>query len=302
MKKLTIVGLLAVIVFLNTGRAHAQHAAKRDSTAVTAMLRFDDIGMCHTVNSAIREIAATGMPISVSVMFACPWYQEAVGVLREFKNVSVGVHLVLNAEWKNYRWGPVAGAGTVPSLVDSDGYFFPSRSLLFAHNPKPEEAERELRAQLERAVRSGLRIDYVDYHMGAAVQTPEFRAIVEKLAKEFHVGISRYFDERDAEGVYNAPIASKVDTLVKITRSLAQNVRWLLVFHIGDETPEMDALVDMNSFGLPTVSKHRSAERKAVLSEAFQSLIKSRNIRLKSYHDVIIEVGLENMHRPEKID
>ena len=170
------------------------------------------------------------------------------------------------------------------------------------HNPKPEEAERELRAQLERAIHSGLRIDYVDYHMGAAVQTLEFRAIVEKLAKEYHLGISRYFDERDAAGVYSAPIASKGDTLVKITRALAPNVRWLFVFHIGDETPEMDALVDMNSFGLPTVSKHRSAERKAVLSEAFQSLIKSRNIRLKSYYDVISEVGLENMHRPEKID
>lgn len=54
-----------------------------------------------------------------------------------------------------------------------------------ANNPKPEEVETELRAQIRRALESGLRIDYLDYHMGAAVTTLELRMVVEKLAKEF---------------------------------------------------------------------------------------------------------------------
>ena len=145
-----------------------------------------------------------------------------------------------------------------------------------------------------------MRIDYLDYHMGAAVQTTELRAIVEKLAKEYHVGISRYFGERDAGGVYNAPIETKTDTLMHIANALTPGTRWLLVFHIGLETPEMDALIDMNSFGLPDVSKHRSAERKAVLSDRFQNVIRSRKIQLRSYHDIIKESGLENMRRPEQ--
>jgi hypothetical protein len=294
--------VLAVILSLCfvVERSHPQTENQRDSTAITAMLRFDDIGMCHGLNSAIGEVAATGMPMSVSVMFACPWYQESVPILKQFPNVSVGVHLVLNSEWKNYRWGPVTGAGSVPSLVDSDGYFFPSRVALFAHNPRVEEVEKELRAQIDRAVRSGLRIDYLDYHMGAAVQTPELRSLVEKLANEYHLGISRYFGERDAGGVYNAPIERKTDTLMHITNSLTPGVRWLFVFHIGLETPEMDALVDMNSFGLSNVSKYRNAERKAVLSERFQNAIRLRKIQLRSYYDVIKETGLENMRRPEQ--
>ncbi len=58
--------------------------------------------MCHAVNMAIREVIGIGMPVSVSVMFACPWYQEAVEILKGRGDASVGVHLTLNAEWKNY--------------------------------------------------------------------------------------------------------------------------------------------------------------------------------------------------------
>ena len=89
------------------------------------MIRCDDIGMCHTVNMAFEKVIQMGIPVSASVMFACPWYQEAVEILRRHPEISVGVHLTLNSEWKNYRWGPVAGASAVPSLVDSCGYFFP---------------------------------------------------------------------------------------------------------------------------------------------------------------------------------
>ncbi len=81
--------------------------------------------------------------MSTSVMFACPWYQEAVEILREHPEVGVGIHLTLNAEWKNYRWGPVLGKKAVPSLVDSAGYFYPSRTRLFANNPKTKEIDTD---------------------------------------------------------------------------------------------------------------------------------------------------------------
>src|SRR5262245_38946272 len=134
--------------------------AQSSADPIQLIIRTDDIGMSHSVNVAMKKLVSTGMPVSVSVMFACPWYQEAVDILKQYPNASVGIHLVLNSEWKYYRWGPVAGAKAVPSLVDENGYFFPAAEALRQHNPTVGDVETELRAQIERALRSGVKIDY----------------------------------------------------------------------------------------------------------------------------------------------
>jgi hypothetical protein len=267
---------------------------------VEVLLRCDDIGMCHTVNIALMRVLEKKIPVSTSVMFACPWYQEAVEILRAHPEVSVGVHLTLNAEWKNYRWGPVAGRTAVPSLVDSLGYFFPSRDRFFAHHPALNEVETELRAQIDRAVGTGLRIDYVDYHMGTAVDRPDFRALVERLAREYRLGISRYFGEVDVEGLYGTSPGSKPDTLVALARGLKAGQTRLMVFHIGLQTPEMDALVDLNSFGLQEMSKHRQGELTALTSERFLAALNEVGAKLITYRDLKEKMGVEGMKRPSE--
>jgi predicted glycoside hydrolase/deacetylase ChbG (UPF0249 family) len=191
----------------------AGHCVQNAARKIPVLIRCDDIGMCHSVNLAAKQVLETGIPVSMSVMVPCSWFVEAVEILKKYPHVSVGIHLTLNAEWKQYRWGPVAGAQAVPTLVDSLGYFFPSRGALFGNNPKLSEIEMELRAQIEKALHAGLKIDYLDYHMGAAMQTPETRAIVEKLAAEYKLGISRYYDEVNIEGWYFTPVADKLDSI-----------------------------------------------------------------------------------------
>src|SRR5947208_11544835 len=147
-------------------------AAERPGTPdpIYLIIRTDDVGMSHSVNMGLQRLIDTGLPLSVSVMFACPWYQEAVEILKRHPEVAVGIHLTLNSEWKFYRWGPVAGRQAVPTLVDADGYFFPSADALHQHGPVITEVETELRAQIDRALHSGVKIDYVDYHMGTATR------------------------------------------------------------------------------------------------------------------------------------
>jgi len=274
------------------------HREERALSPARLLIRCDDIGMCHAVNEAARQLLETGIPFSASVMFVCPWYQEAVDLLREFPDIAVGVHLTLNAEWKNYRWGPVAGAQAVPSLVDSCGYFFPSRKLFFANQPKADEVATELRAQIERALQSGLTIDYVDYHMGTAVSTPEFRRIVEELAHEYQLGISRYFGESDLPNMYDVAFDAKSDTLLAIVGAIPREGYHLLVCHIGLQHPEMNALEDLNTFGLREMSRHRQAELQALCAPRLHGYLRKQAILPLTYRQLITEKGLESMQSP----
>lgn len=289
--------LLVFSLLLAVGKTKAQQT--NTDPQIPLLFRLDDIGMCHAVNTAAEEVLQTGMPVSMSVMVPCPWFTEAVAILKKYPHVSVGIHLTLNAEWKNYRWGPVAGAGAVPSLVDSLGHFFSSRSLLFGNNPSLAEIELELRAQINKALKAGLKIDYLDYHMGAAMQTPQTRAIVEKLAAEYGLAISRYYDEVDVEGGYAAPVASKLDTLLTKVNALQPGSIKLFVVHIGLDVPEMQAMEDLNPSGPKNMSQHRNAELKALLAPSFQQLIHDQRFRLVTYGMLNKEKGVNSMKRPD---
>lgn len=274
----------------------------RKKQPIYLVIRLDDIGMSHSVNMALEEILKTGMPVSASIMFPCPWYKEAVEILKKHPNVSVGVHLTLNSEWKNYRWGPVAGRSAVPTLVDSDRYFFHSTEALYANQPKMSEIETELRAQIERAIHTGLKIDYLDYHMNAVLENPRVLAMVEKLAKEYHLGMTQYFGEMYHANQYRASVDHKIDSLVTIVNEMKPGYN-VIVAHIGLDNPELHAMVDMNAQsqgGLNNMAENRQAVLNALLSHRFKDVLTEKNIHLINYRELIQMVGLNNAHKPNK--
>ncbi len=261
------------------------------------IIRLDDIGFCHAANMAIKQVLEEGVCTSVSVIVNTPWLDEAVQILHDHPHVSVGVHLALNSEWREYRWGPVAPYTEVPSLVDADGKFFGSRQALMANNPKVEEVEKELRAQIELALRKGLRISYLDYHMGAAMATREFQEVVEKLAGEFGLGISQYFGEKYLPTVYRTPPEEKLTEAIDIVESLGGPGLYLFVLHPGMNTPEMAALSDLNSTGVKDMAAHRQAATDLLCASAFKEAIKRQDVKLVGYQGLQAE-GLNRMKRP----
>lgn len=293
-RHLRTVALLALAALGMTARAAAQNRPRPE-----LLVRIDDIGMNHSVNLALQQLAETGIPLSASVMFACPWYQEAVDILKRNPQISVGVHLVLNSEWQWYRWGPVLGKEAVPSLVDSVGYFFSSSEQFLAHKYDLGEVERELSAQVERALRSGLKIAYVDYHMGTAVSTPELRAVVERVADKYSLGISRYFGEV-YHTMFDTPIREKQAAFRAYVDSLTPGTLNLVVVHVAQSTPEIRALVDMNNAaqntatGEPLMAQHRQAELDMLLRFARGP----RKVTLVNYSGVMARLGRASMRRP----
>lgn len=280
--------VLASIAPPVTARAagQAQPAQSRDGGAYL-IIRSDDAGMSHAVNMGTKRLLETGMPVSVSVMFPCPWYQEIVEILREYPDVAVGAHLTLNSEWRNYRWGPVIGREAAPSLVDADGYFFPSAEDLYQNDPDLGEVERELRAQIDRALATGLRIDYLDFHMGTARRHPEFREIVMRLGAEYELGLSGFHGEAQHYPQYWADPEVKVDSLVALAGRLEPGYH-VVVTHPGLNTPELAALIDMNIDNpLPDMSAHRQGELDALISDAFAEALARHGVTPITYRELL---------------
>jgi predicted glycoside hydrolase/deacetylase ChbG (UPF0249 family) len=129
------------------------------------IFHVDDAGMSHNSNMGTIKAIEDGVATSTSIMMPCPWVPEMSAYLKEHPQVDAGVHLTLTAEWKKYRWGPVAGKPAVPGLVDSDGYMWHG-VLDVAGHATADEVEMEMRAQIDKALAMGIKPTHLDSHMG----------------------------------------------------------------------------------------------------------------------------------------
>ncbi|WNO11022.1 ChbG/HpnK family deacetylase [Teredinibacter sp. KSP-S5-2] len=265
------------------------------------LIRMDDAGMSHSVNQAMSEVIETGIPVSVSVMVPTPWFSEAVEMLKGKDNVAVGVHLTLTSEFKEYRWGPIAGRNEVPSLVDDMGYFRHSVRGFLLSDYRLSEIETEIRAQVELALRAGLKVRYLDHHMGIARATPEIATVVEKVAKEYNVAVSRYYNEEPFD-LFHYKAEEKASAFFENLKDLPLNQLNMFVMHPGRDTPELQGMLDMNSMvmrdplsGLSTMSKHRAAELKALTDEQLAAM--QSRVHFVNYNDVVQQRGLKGQKR-----
>jgi len=152
-----------------------------------ALFHADDVAMCHGANAAFVELSKRGALTCGSVMVPCPWFTEMAEIASEDPTLDVGVHLTLTSEWQTYRWAPISTAKKSSGLIDKDGYFWRKLPMLAA-NCVPEAAEIEVRAQIERALASGMDITHIDTHMGAAL-LPQLAEIYLRLGSEYRLPV-----------------------------------------------------------------------------------------------------------------
>jgi chitin disaccharide deacetylase len=150
------------------------------------IIHADDLGAAHSVDAASFDGLERGAVSSASIMVPTPWVTEVAAYARAHPNADLGLHLTLTSEWETYRWGSVAPADKVPSLLDSAGTF-PNDEKLVAARANVVEVERELRAQVDRALALGIRPTHLDSHMGSLFTTPELIAVYVKVARAYHL-------------------------------------------------------------------------------------------------------------------
>lgn len=156
---------LIVSVMVLTVVVSAQTLAERlgyPAGTKLIVVHADDLGETHAVNAAAIKAIEGGTINSASIMVACPWFPEMADYAKAHPDADFGLHLTLTSERVYYRWGPVASADKVPSLVDKNGYFHHDWDQNEHINAK--EVEIELRAQIERALAMGVRPTHLDSH------------------------------------------------------------------------------------------------------------------------------------------
>lgn len=152
--------------------------------AKVLILHIDDAGMSFDSNEGTIAAMTRGAANSCSVMMPCPWVPGFVHFLKQNPAIDAGLHLTLTSEWKDYRWGPLAGKTAVPGLTDAEGDLWPAVADVVKH-ASADEVEKEIRAQLDRAVTMGFIPTHLDSHMGTLFASPAF------LERYIKVGIEK---------------------------------------------------------------------------------------------------------------
>ena len=160
---------------------------------VRLIIRGDDAAASITANRAILQACRAGTLRNVSVMACGPAFDEFAGAMRQIPGVCLGLHVVLNSEWKDPCWGPVSAADRCRSLLRQGGWF---RHTPLDHHQNGfvlAEAMVEVQAQLERMRSAGLPPVYLDEHMGVG-WLPGLRGALAQLARR--------------EGLFDLPAAA----------------------------------------------------------------------------------------------
>lgn len=187
--KLRLLALIVVcgfstLVFAQSKTQTIQEKLGYPATAKLLIIHADDLGMSRSVNRATFEALEKGWVTSASILVPCPWFPEVATWAKAHPDADLGIHLALNSEWTGFRWGPVSPVDKVSSLLDEQGYF-PLLENQVAPKARIPEVEMELRAQIERARKAGIRLTHFDTHMTALTTSPTLFQTYKKIGKEY---------------------------------------------------------------------------------------------------------------------
>jgi predicted glycoside hydrolase/deacetylase ChbG (UPF0249 family) len=271
------------------------------ASARLLVIHADDLGMAHSVNRATFEALEKGWITSSSILVPCPWFPEVARFARTHPDADLGIHLALNSEWTDFRWGPVSPASEVSSLLDPQGYL-PLVETAVVERAKPDEAERELRAQIDRAKAAGINVSHLDSHMATLFRSAPLFAVYRKLGAAYNLPLLlerlAATDGQPSAWATDAQGDALVDRVVSISPGVAP-ADWQsayekllsplppgvyqLIVHLAYDDEEMrGATWDHPDWG----AAWRQADFDLVRSQKFRDFLKSRGFVLVTWRDL----------------
>jgi len=140
----------------------------------------DDFGAAHEVNAGIAAANRDGILTSASLMVTGDAVDEAVAVARAQPGLAVGLHLVMA------QGRPASPPASIPRLVGPNGAFRDEPvsngfRYFFAYLSRVGRAQlvREVTAQLDAFVATGLRLSHVDGHLNMHLHPTTLPILIE---------------------------------------------------------------------------------------------------------------------------
>jgi predicted glycoside hydrolase/deacetylase ChbG (UPF0249 family) len=264
------------------------------------IIHADDLGMAHSVNAASIKSFDSGPINSGSIMVPCPWFAEIAAYARGHVEADLGLHLTLTSEWKLFRWGPVLSKDRVPTLLNRDGYLYPTESEAAARID-PREAEAEIRAQVERAVAFGIQPTHLDSHMGTLYQNKALFEILLKVAHDYRLPVmisKEWYERTEYLPAMIGPDDVVIDRIISMVPGVAPE-RWAgfyeeaiksirpgitqIIVHIAYDDEEMRAAtIDHPDWG----AGWRQRDFNFFTSERAQQLLRENSIKLITWREI----------------
>ncbi len=263
------------------------------------IVHADDVGVSHSENAATIAALEKGGVNSASIMVPCPWFPEIAAYAKQHPELDWGIHITLTSEWKNYKWSGVSSSNEISSVLNKDKFLYPSVED-FIKSVKSEEAEKEIRAQIDKALSFGIKLTHLDSHMGSIFASPELLKIYQKIGKEYGLAvllpvseirktapqILNFIDTNYIGTVNNFAIANTgiaADKWNEFYKRIVQNLKPGLnemIFHLAFDDDESKAVtIDHPDFG----AAWRQRDFNYVTSKEFKALLKKENIRLVTW-------------------
>lgn len=265
------------------------------------IVHADDLGVAHSVNTAsIKAYKMKGIS-SGSIMVPCAWFPEIADFAKNHPEQDIGIHLTLTAEWDQYKWDGVLPSSEIPSLINEDGYFYSSAADVIQH-ADPVEVEKEIRAQIDRALAFGIKPTHIDNHMGPLFMDKELLKIYIKVGKEYNLpilipsnymglyammGVQEYFEEDQVLAyAYMKMENSPSDEWNVFYNQVLENIQPglnELIVHLAVDDAEMQAI----AAGHPDYgSLWRQNDLDYLVSDEFREMIEKNGIRLIGWREI----------------
>ncbi|XOQ14305.1 MAG: hypothetical protein ACFWTY_09915 [Shouchella clausii] len=249
------------------------------------IVNADDFALTLGVTKGIIKGMKEGIITDTSIFANADYFYESIQLAEENGITSMGVHLTITFS------KPVLEASKVKSIVDGNGDFF-RKSGLIPKTYKKEEVRSELRAQIEKFLSTGLKLNHLDTHHGFSVWDSEMMDVVTSLAKEYKVPMRRDVvlskDLRIKEKFFSSSIVTTDNVYISSTNE-NYIVSVLEEHKDSDCTIEFaghPGFVDNELLTISSVAHEREKDLELFMSKKLMKYIKDNNIELISYSEL----------------